>query len=71
MNNTNNMIAETDDVVAFIYNNIRILASVGEVDMESREYVVYVTSKYEFSGASITLDRVMFNDVVSIYKKVN
>jgi len=65
------MIAEVDDVISFITDGLVILATVGFADMNTREYAVYVTSKYNISGANIEQDYIKFDEVVSIYKKVS
>lgn len=67
MNNV--ILAEYDDVIAFICDGLKILASVAFVDMDTREYAVYVTTKYDMSGVGITQDYVKFDDVIEIYKK--
>ena len=71
MNINNTMIAEVDDVISFITDGLVILATVGFVDMNTREYAVYVTSKYNISGVDIAQDYIKFDEVVSIYKKVS
>jgi hypothetical protein len=62
-------IAEVNDVIEYIFEGMSILASVGLVDKENKQYGVYVTSKYSFRCADIAQDYVSFTDVIAIYKK--
>lgn len=67
-------IAEEGDVIEYIMNDIRhgdtaILAMVGCVDYDKKDYGVYVTSRYSFSCTELAQDYVSFTDVIAIYKK--
>ena len=62
-------IANVGDVIEYIFEGTPILASVGLVDNDAKQYGVYVTSKYSFRCADIAQDYVSFTDVIAIYKK--
>lgn len=64
-------IAEIGDVIEYIFEDLSILATVAFVDMERKEYAVYVTSQYSFRCATIAQDYVKFSDVIAIFKKVS
>lgn len=63
-------IAEVNDVIEYIFEGMSILASVGLVDKENKQYGVYVTSKYSFRCADIAQDYVSFDQVVAVYKRI-
>lgn len=63
-------IANVGDVIEYIFEGMPILASVGLVDKEAKQYGVHVTSEYSFRCANIAQDYVYFDQVVAVYKKL-
>lgn len=64
-------IANVGDVIEYIFEGTPILASVGLVDNDAKQYGVYVTSQYSFRCANIAQDYVYFDQVVAVYKKIH
>jgi hypothetical protein len=63
-------IANVGDVIEYIFKGMPILASVGLVDKEAKQYGVHVTSEYSFRCANIAQDYVYFDQVIAVYKKI-
>jgi hypothetical protein len=57
-------IANVGDVIEYIFEGMPILASVGLVDNDAKQYGVHVTSRYSFNHTNIAQDYVYFDQVL-------